>query len=50
MRRVGSGRPPIDRFRTLIEFALSGRRELDGMIVQHARMAHTLRSGSRSAS
>lgn len=42
MRRLGSGRPPIDRFRTVVEFALSGHRDMDGMIAQHARMAQTL--------
>ena len=42
MRLLGSGNPPLHRFRVGLEFALSGRRELDGMIAQHAAMARTL--------
>ena len=42
MRLVGAGNPPLYRFRVGLEFALSGRRELDGMIAQHARLAQTL--------
>jgi HD domain len=42
MRLLGSGNPPLHRFRARLEFALSGRRELDGMIAQHAAMARTL--------
>ena len=42
MRLVGAGNPPLHRFRVGLEFALSGRRELDGMISQHARLARTL--------
>jgi HD-GYP domain-containing protein (c-di-GMP phosphodiesterase class II) len=42
MLRLGDGRPPIGRFRTIVEFALSGHREMDGMIEQHARMAQSL--------
>jgi HD-GYP domain-containing protein (c-di-GMP phosphodiesterase class II) len=42
MRLVGAGNPPWHRFRVGLEFALSGRRELDGMIAQHARLARTL--------
>jgi len=42
MRRLGAGRPPLDRFRTVVDFALSGHREMDGMIAQHARMAQAL--------
>ena len=41
MRLVG-GNPPLHRFRVGLEFAMSGRRELDGMISQHARLAQTL--------
>jgi HD-GYP domain-containing protein (c-di-GMP phosphodiesterase class II) len=42
MRRLGSGNPPLHRFRVVVEFALSGRRELDGMIEGHARLARSL--------
>jgi HD-GYP domain-containing protein (c-di-GMP phosphodiesterase class II) len=42
MRLVGAGNPPLYRFRIGLEFALSGRRELDGMISQHARLARAL--------
>jgi HD-GYP domain-containing protein (c-di-GMP phosphodiesterase class II) len=42
MRLVGAGNPPLHRFRVGLEFFLSGRRELDGMIAQHARLARTL--------
>jgi len=42
MRLVGAGNPPLHRFRVGLEFALSGHRELDGMISQHARLARTL--------
>jgi HD-GYP domain-containing protein (c-di-GMP phosphodiesterase class II) len=42
MRLVGAGNPPLYRFRVGLEFALSGHRELDGMIAQHSRLARTL--------
>jgi len=42
MRLVGSGNPPLHRFRVGLEFAFSGHRQLDGMIAQHARLARTL--------
>jgi HD-GYP domain-containing protein (c-di-GMP phosphodiesterase class II) len=42
MRLIGAGNPPLHRFRVGLEFALSGRRDLDGMISQHARLARTL--------
>ncbi|MGX7681666.1 HD domain-containing phosphohydrolase [Jatrophihabitans sp. DSM 45814] len=42
MRLLGSGNPPLQRFRTAIEFAVSGHREVGGMIAQHARMARLL--------
>jgi len=42
MRLVGAGNPPLYRFRVGLEFALSGRREVDGMIAQHARLAQAL--------
>lgn len=42
MRLIGAGNPPLHRFRVGLEFAFSGRRELDGMITQHAGLARTL--------
>ncbi|MGO8959537.1 MAG: HD domain-containing phosphohydrolase [Streptosporangiaceae bacterium] len=42
MRLIGAGNPPLHRFRVGLEFALSGRRQLDGMISQHAKLAQTL--------
>jgi HD-GYP domain-containing protein (c-di-GMP phosphodiesterase class II)/DNA-binding CsgD family transcriptional regulator len=39
---VGSGNPPLHRFRVGLEFALSGRHELDGMITRHAALARAL--------
>jgi HD-GYP domain-containing protein (c-di-GMP phosphodiesterase class II) len=42
MRLVGAGNPPLHRFRVGLEFALTGHRELDGMIAQHAKLAQTL--------
>jgi HD-GYP domain-containing protein (c-di-GMP phosphodiesterase class II) len=42
MRLVGAGHPALHRFRVGLEFALSGHRELDGMIAQHARLAQAL--------
>ena len=42
MRLVGGGNPPLHRFRVGLEFAVSGHRDLDGMITQHARLAGIL--------
>jgi HD-GYP domain-containing protein (c-di-GMP phosphodiesterase class II) len=42
MRLVGAGNPPLHRFRVGLEFAVSGHRQLDGMITQHAKLAQTL--------
>jgi HD-GYP domain-containing protein (c-di-GMP phosphodiesterase class II) len=42
MRKLGSGNPPLHRFRTGLEFALGGFRDLDGMINQHAKLARSL--------
>jgi HD-GYP domain-containing protein (c-di-GMP phosphodiesterase class II) len=39
---VGSGNPPLHRFRVGLEFAISGRRDLDGMVARHAAMATAL--------
>jgi HD-GYP domain-containing protein (c-di-GMP phosphodiesterase class II) len=42
LRQLGSGNPPLHRFRVGLEFVLSGRRDLDGMISQHAALARRL--------
>jgi HD-GYP domain-containing protein (c-di-GMP phosphodiesterase class II) len=42
MRRLGAGKPPLHRFRLGLEFLISGHREVDGMIAQHARLARSL--------
>ena len=42
MSLVGSGNPPLHRFRVGLEFAISGRRDLDGMIDRHAALARAL--------
>src|SRR6476659_2716259 len=42
MRMIGSGNPPLHRFRIGLEFALSGRREVDDMINHHAALAVSL--------
>jgi HD-GYP domain-containing protein (c-di-GMP phosphodiesterase class II) len=42
MRRLGSGNPPMHRFRVLVDFAISGHRDLDHMIVHHAALARRL--------
>ena len=42
MRFLGAGHPPLHRFRLGLEFALSGHREVDGMIEHHAALARTL--------
>ena len=42
LRMLGAGRSPLQRFQLALEFALSGHRELDGMIAQHAEMARSL--------
>jgi HD-GYP domain-containing protein (c-di-GMP phosphodiesterase class II) len=39
MRSIGSGNPPWHRFKIGLEFALSGHREVGGMIARHAKMA-----------
>src|SRR5437764_9260431 len=36
MSLVGSGNPPLHRFRVGLEFALSGRRDFDGMKERHS--------------
>jgi HD-GYP domain-containing protein (c-di-GMP phosphodiesterase class II) len=42
LRLVGSGNPPLHRFRVGFEFAVSGHRDLDGMIAHHAALACSL--------
>jgi HD-GYP domain-containing protein (c-di-GMP phosphodiesterase class II) len=42
IRLLGSGNPPLHRFRVGLEFAISGRREVDDMITHHAAIARTL--------
>jgi HD-GYP domain-containing protein (c-di-GMP phosphodiesterase class II) len=42
MRLVGSGNAPLHRFRVGLEFALSGHREVENMISQHAKLARAL--------
>jgi HD-GYP domain-containing protein (c-di-GMP phosphodiesterase class II) len=41
-RLVGSGNPPLHRFRVALEFMLAGYRDLDGMVAEHARIAGLL--------
>src|SRR5437899_1657247 len=42
LRQLGAGNPPLHRFRLGLEFALSGRGEVAGMIDHHASIARTL--------
>ncbi len=42
LRHLGSGHAPVHRFRVGLEFAVSGFRDLDGMITQHAELARSL--------
>jgi HD-GYP domain-containing protein (c-di-GMP phosphodiesterase class II) len=42
MRLLGAGHPPLHRFRIGLEYAVSGHRQLDGMIDHHAKMARLL--------
>jgi HD-GYP domain-containing protein (c-di-GMP phosphodiesterase class II) len=42
MSLVGSGNPPLHRIRVGLEFAISGRRDLDGMIARHSALARAL--------
>jgi HD-GYP domain-containing protein (c-di-GMP phosphodiesterase class II)/DNA-binding CsgD family transcriptional regulator len=39
---VGSGNPPLHRVRVGLEFAISGRHDLNGMIARHAAFARAL--------
>jgi HD-GYP domain-containing protein (c-di-GMP phosphodiesterase class II) len=42
VRRIGAGHAPLHRFRIGLEFAISGHRDVDGMIAQHAALARSL--------
>jgi HD-GYP domain-containing protein (c-di-GMP phosphodiesterase class II) len=42
IRRLGSGQPALHRFRVGLNFALSGHRELEGMIASHSALARSL--------
>src|SRR5882724_5709065 len=42
VRLIGSGNPPLHRFRVGLEFAMSGHRDVDGMIAAHAAIAGSL--------
>jgi HD-GYP domain-containing protein (c-di-GMP phosphodiesterase class II) len=42
MRRIGAGNPPLHRFRIGLEFAVSGRRDMDQMIDTHLATARAL--------
>lgn len=39
---IGAGKPPLKRFRVAVDLIISGRRELDGMISSHAKLAQGL--------
>ena len=41
MRQIGAGNQPLHRLRVALEFVVSGRRELDGMIETHNTFART---------
>ena len=47
MRFLGAGHPPLHRFRLGIEFAISGHREVDGMIDHHAEDDAAARRAAR---
>src|SRR6185312_12120981 len=42
LRLLGSGATPLHRVRVALDFAVSGHRQLDSMIAQHARLAGAL--------
>jgi HD-GYP domain-containing protein (c-di-GMP phosphodiesterase class II) len=41
-RLVGAGNPPLRRFRVALDFMITGRRAVDGMMNEHARIARLL--------
>ncbi len=42
LRLIGSGNPPLHRFRVGLDFVVSGHRDLNGMIAQHSALARGL--------
>lgn len=42
LKQIGAGNPLLQRFRIGLELVVSGRREVDGMIASHARLAQSL--------
>jgi HD-GYP domain-containing protein (c-di-GMP phosphodiesterase class II) len=42
LSKLGAGNPPLHRFRLGLEFAVSGRRDMDEMLTEHARRARML--------
>jgi HD-GYP domain-containing protein (c-di-GMP phosphodiesterase class II) len=42
LRLLGSGATPLHRMRVAFDFAISGRKEVDGMIARHAELARSL--------
>jgi HD-GYP domain-containing protein (c-di-GMP phosphodiesterase class II) len=42
LRMLGSGGTPVHRVRVAFDFAVSGRKEIDGMLAGHARLARRL--------
>ncbi len=42
LRLLGSGNPPVHRIRVAFDFAVSGHKDMDGMIEQHAELARSL--------
>jgi HD-GYP domain-containing protein (c-di-GMP phosphodiesterase class II) len=42
VRRLGTGSPPLHRLRIGLEFAVSGRREIIGIVAEHARISAAL--------
>jgi HD-GYP domain-containing protein (c-di-GMP phosphodiesterase class II) len=42
LKLIGSGNPPLHRFRVGLEFALSGHKDMEGMIDSHAALARAL--------
>jgi len=42
LRLLGSGSTPLHRLRVAFDFAVGGRKELDGMLAGHARLARRL--------
>ena len=41
LRRLGAGNPPLHRFRVGLAFAVSGHRDVENMISEHAAIAQT---------